>query len=298
MIFAVAFPWIVSSLIANLQLLAIGKESSSPPAQPVEEHNSPLQMGIAQYNSSLEVGNIELVAIVASAIITLFLVWKLRRRARRQDWYAYENLTTTHPFAFVIALGLIVLIFYGLITLVRILPNSIPPNLAPSHMDASRFLVPLAVGVIISSSVLGLFLFFREYRSSQPCPNPLGTKVSEEVQRFAYILDHTIYSLRSGMDYRTTIIDCYRALCKVLERCGVPNSSSLTPREFETLSLSKLNISSRYLREATLLFEKARYSDEPVSKEEATRSTESLERLRAEVASSVKLAEEMVVVNS
>ena len=293
----VIFPWIVAGIIANLQL---GQRSSWHPPQPItppaeESNKSTLpQTGTQQYLASPSSGYIEYVGVAVCAALACVAVWRLRRRdAKREDWYVHEFVPTRDPFTLVVAVGLIVFTFYGMITLVKYLPNLVQLGYAPARVDVSGYLAPIAISGIFACSSLGLFLFFRSRGSSQAYSDLCESEISEEAQKFASVLDETVYALRTGNDYRDAIIGCYRALCAVLERGGVPNKSSLTAREFEALATSKINLSSGHLHEATLLFEKARYSEESVSEEEAKRSIECLEKLRDDIAQRTEATDRM-----
>jgi hypothetical protein len=221
----------------------------------------------------------ELAALSALAALASILIWRIRRRRlKREEWWYGNEPPKVARAALIIAVGLIVFIFYGLVELARNLPNLVYLSYEPVHADISRFLIPLAVSLILACSTSGLLLFFRTHESSQVYLDP--TRMSEEAHHVASVLDRTIYALKTGSDYRSTVIDCYRALCEILESSGVSNDSTLTARELEVLAISRLGGSTEYLREATFLFEKARYSEDFVSEDEAKRSIECLEKLR------------------
>jgi hypothetical protein len=296
----VVFPWMVAGIIANLQL---GQRSGWKTPQPItssaeESNKSTLpEMVTKQYVGSTNSECIEYVEVAACAALASAVVWRLRRRgAKREEWYAYEP-APKDPFALVVAVSLIVFTFYGMMVLVRYLPSLLRPGYAPVRVDVSGYLPPIAICGILACSSLGLFLFFRSHRSSQVYFDRCEPRMSEGTQEFVSVLDETVYALKTGNDYRGAIISCYRALCTVLERGGVPNKSSLTAREFEALATFKLNLSSGHLHEATLLFEKARYSEDPISEEEAGRSIECLKKLRDDVAQRAQAADRVVASN-
>ena len=292
----VVFPWIVTSVIANLQLAQIaGWQSTKPATEPVGETNTLSQVSTVQYAGSSS-SVYELAALSALAALASILIWRIRRRqdTKREEWWYGNEPPKMARTALIIAVGLIVFIFYGLVELARNLPNLIYLSYEPVHLDISRFLIPLAVSLILACSISGLLLFFRSHKSPQVYLDP--SKMSEEAHRVASVLDRTIYALKTGSDYRTTVINCYRTLCAILESGGVPNDSTLTARELEALAITKLGGSTEYLREATFLFEKARYSEDFVSEEEAKRSIESLEKLRDWVEQRAKPQEKLVAV--
>jgi len=296
MIMLLVFPWIVTSIIANLQLAQIEDwQSRNPVTELVENKNALSQTGSEQYGPYVGSSfDYELAAVSALALLATFLIWRIqRRRTKREEWYTAEPPTTSRV-ALVIAVGLIVFIFYGLVVLVRNLPSLIYLSYVPVQSDISRYLIAVAVSLILACSTLGLFLFLRTRESSQTRFDA-ESRMSEEAQQVASVLDTAIYALKSGKDYRSTVIDCYRALCTILESGGVPNDSTLTAREFEAIATTKLGRDSEHLRQATLLFEKARYSDDSVSEEEAGRSMKSLEKLRDWVEQRAKSNEKLMV---
>jgi len=291
----VLFPWIVTSVIANLQLAQIkGWESGKPATEPVEQKNTLSQVGTVPYTDSSTSGY-ELVAISALAALASILIWRIRRRrAKREEWWHVNEPPKVGPAALIIGVALIVFIFYGLVQLAKNLPDLIYLSYEPVHVDVSRFLIPLAVSLILACSTSGLLLFFRTHESSQVCLDP--SRMPEEAHQVASALDRTIYALKSGRDYRSAVIDCYRTLCAILESSGVSNDPTLTARELEALAISRLGGSTEYLREVTLLFEKARYSEDSVSEDEANRSIECLEKLRDWVEQRAKAQQELVAV--
>jgi len=292
----VIFPWIVTSVIANLQLAQMaGWQSREPATEPVAETNTLYQVSAVQYAGSSSSG-FELAAVSALAALTSILIWRIqRRRAKRQDWWYGNEPPKVARAALIIAVGMIVFIFYGLVELARNLPNFIYLSYEPVHPDISRFLIPLAVSLILVCSTSGLLLFFRTDESSQVYL--ASTKMSEEARQVASVLDRTIYALKTGSDYRSAVIDCYRSLCAILESSGVSNDSTLTARELEALAISRLGGSTEYLHEATFLFEKARYSEDFVSEDEAKRSIECLEKLRDWVEQRAESNERLVAVS-
>ena len=296
----VIFPWMVAGIIANLQLgQRSGWQTPQPIAPSTEESNKSAlpQMGTQQYVGSPSSGYIEYTVAICAALASI-VAWRLRRRGtKREEWYVHESAPTKNPFALVVAVSLIVFTFYGMMALVRYLPSLLHLGYAPVRVDVSGYLAPIAICGIFVCSALGLFLFFRSRGSSQAYLDLCEYGMPDEAQKFASVLDETVYALKTGNDYRGAIISCYRTLCDVLERGGVPNKSSLTAREFEALATSKLNLSSGHLHEATLLFEKARYSEDPVSEEEARRSIECLEKLRDDVAQRAEATDRMVASN-
>ncbi|MGI0090325.1 MAG: DUF4129 domain-containing protein, partial [Nitrososphaerales archaeon] len=222
------------------------------------------------------------IIVMACALVYLKSRGEGRKGARR---YILES---QHPgkLATLIALGMIVLMFFGFEELVRRLALIAAPS-NPSHItfDPAQYLVLFAFGAIVATSSFGLFSLFRAKRSAVSAisqrPN---VRVSEnKAEEFRAVLDRAADSLGHDSDYRSTIIQTYKALCSVLEEGGIHEEASLTPREFELVAGRKLGILSEYLHEVTLLFEKARYGNEDIDSEEVFRAKECLRSLSSEI---------------
>jgi Domain of unknown function (DUF4129) len=102
----------------------------------------------------------------------------------------------------------------------------------------------------------------------------------DEAVEVMAILDQARTSLKFGSDYRGTVLNCYKAICRVLQRDTPIDDSRLTAREFESLAAKKLSVGQIYIHDVTALFERARYSDESISKGDSDRAQACLEGLR------------------
>jgi hypothetical protein len=82
-----------------------------------------------------------------------------------------------------------------------------------------------------------------------------------------------------GPGPRGTVLRCYWVISETLQRRGHLEASRLTAREFESLAGAELKSTRGFLHEATTLFEKAKYSDYPITQQEAERSVVCLKNL-------------------
>ncbi len=158
------------------------------------------------------------------------------------------------------------------------------------------------LGIIILGSALGLAILFREFdvfdsfrkklsrnMGVNPSPVPPIDK-DKSAQELKKAIESTLYSLDNLGDYRLAILNCYKAVVSILERNGMPQKESLTSREFEREISSRLGITpSKYLHDLTLLFERARYSSEELTAQEASDAKHDLERLASAVENSTIL---------
>jgi hypothetical protein len=276
------FPWLAVTLIANLSIIPTIAPPSNP-TPPVNTGGGPVVVvpSLVQGPSLVEL------AVLGGALSLAggFIIWRSWKRRRKSEDYWYVENQKGNPLVPILLLGLVAVAFYGLSTLLRygtIIPGGqgqgvIFPNLLPY----------LAAGAIIASAAVGAALFL----SLGGFPNASSTKPSSaepssgraEEERIAEVLKDTARALGHGSDYRGTILDCYRAICQILDRDEENESAKLTAREFEALVASRVKVDSRYLHEATMLFEKARYSVDPVYDEDAKRAETCLRRLSEEV---------------
>lgn len=112
--------------------------------------------------------------------------------------------------------------------------------------------------------------------------------LNDERERVASILDRTARELRSDSDYRGAVIRCYKLISQALEAKSSIDGRTLTASEFREVISERLKFDSPYLSKATLLFEVARYSEHPITLEDALEASECLsnlsEALREQVA--------------
>ena len=193
-----------------------------------------------------------------------------------------EESPANDRFDQLIALGVIVLFFIGVIEGIKSLPQLVESDISMSPISLAITLHYFALVAIIIGSVIGLFSFLRVQKPSIQTIAPFS-KANEQIKEFRKIIDKAVYSLDQGMDYRSTIIQCYKAVLSLLERSGIPPRDSLTPREFEAEVGERIRISSEYLHAVTSLFERARYSKEELSSNEAARAQYYLEKLSLEL---------------
>jgi hypothetical protein len=105
-------------------------------------------------------------------------------------------------------------------------------------------------------------------------PDALRRETLQVVQRAAR-------ELRITDDYRATILNCYREMCRVLSLHGFRTELYETASEFSGSVSRKLSLGGDSVRGLTLLFEEARYSDHQMDdpkRAEALNQLESLER--------------------
>lgn len=274
-----AIPWLAATLVANINIAPIAPSSGQQQPLPTPAGGNGIIIG----SSLLQGPSLsELIALGAAlSLIGGAVIWRSWKHRRKKDDFWYVERQKGSPLISIMMLGLAALVFYGIFMLVK---NSPVVFSGSSQIAGFPDILPyLAMAAIIASSVTGAALFLslrggRTTRSSggQPTGTVDGTQISK-------VLDEAARALGQGSDYRATILNCYRAIYQILSRDEKVDSSKLTAREFEALVASNVRVDRRYLHEATLLFEKARYSVDPVYGEDANHAQMCLRKLSEDV---------------
>lgn len=133
--------------------------------------------------------------------------------------------------------------------------------------------VLVVVGVVVALLVAGRRHRFAVAR--EPLPSGRGLVALQAVG-----LDE----LRSEPDPRRAVIRAYAAMGALLGLSGLPRRPSETPFEFLARALVGLGASSRAARRLTELFERAEFSDHPITAGVKDEAIDAVSALQAEVA--------------
>ncbi len=117
------------------------------------------------------------------------------------------------------------------------------------------------------------FLLFRRMESSSE-----DSKDKEE--NISKTADRALEELHEGKNVRDVIIRNYQKMCLILERKGVNQEISYTPRELENKALNQLSLKEKTIDKMTKLFEEAKYSDHPLKEKERDRAIENFKQIR------------------
>jgi Domain of unknown function (DUF4129) len=172
----------------------------------------------------------------------------------------------------------IVAAFFGLVILGLYLvprtnfPIIVTPLIAMTYAQLVQFAIVVTACSVIA---LSLYLYYRtknRYKNNGLLPNNLNPadELLNIFQNAADKLDE------QNVSYRDTIIGCYKQVLILFERLGIPQRSNLTPREFENEITKIIGVSFPQLGELTLLFERAKYSNEELSSEDVGQAKDSL----------------------
>jgi hypothetical protein len=224
-------------------------------------------------------------AVFAFACGVIYLKLRSRRKTPDKYFFVFETPPTGSSFPLVIALCLIILLFFGALELVRYLTLPVlSGSHSPASLDATQYFTLIALASIVGVSAYCLFTLYRSEKFlASTSSQTIRARPEKKAEEFKAALDQAVYSLDLGSDYRSTIIQTYKALCSIIEESGIPQDASLTPREFEISARQRLGVVSNYLHEATMLFERARYSNEELTQEDTLKAKECFRGLSSEI---------------
>jgi len=204
--------------------------------------------------------------------------------------FSSENLKTK---------GMIGAVFFGMISVIRfsdlIIPRifSIFSRFKAAFPDTEDSFVPdigfgngsdpffspvgSSIGILIFLiSILALIFFFIRHKK-------LSEASSEAEEDISTTADKAITELHEGEDVRDIIIRNYQKMLIILEKEGIKQEISFTPRELEKLALHKLSLKEGTIDEMTRLFEEAKYSDHPLGEKERGRAIDNFKRIKDEL---------------
>jgi len=96
-------------------------------------------------------------------------------------------------------------------------------------------------------------------------------------------VEGSLDDLRRERDVRRAIIACYARMERALGRAGSARRPAEAPFEYLVRILERVTANSRAARALTELFERAKFSTEPMGEREKQEAIAALEQLRAEV---------------
>ncbi|MCK4757730.1 MAG: DUF4129 domain-containing protein [Thermoplasmata archaeon] len=165
--------------------------------------------------------------------------------------------------------------------------GSLPSNIKPDGMDITISIMFL-VGAV---AVVALFIFAVTqitHLRSEKYPDVDMDAVAEEVGQ---TIQRAIDDMTTGTDVRSSIMRCYRDMCKLAAQHGISDEEHLTPREFESRIGSRLPITDEKLHDLILIFEEARYSDHSLSEEMRERAMKALNTIKDDLVIEEKIDE-------
>jgi hypothetical protein len=134
----------------------------------------------------------------------------------------------------------------------------------------------VAGGALLAALLLGVLLALHARRRRAPVP-------ADEEEAVIQALDESLDDLRRERDVRRAIIACYARMERALERAGSARRPAEAPFEYLVRVLERITANGPAARALTDLFERAKFSDEPMGEREKEQAIGALELLRAEV---------------
>jgi hypothetical protein len=110
---------------------------------------------------------------------------------------------------------------------------------------------------------------------------------ADEEDAVLQAVDESLDDLRGEPDVRRAIIACYARMERALERAGSARRPAEAPFEYLVRVLERITANGRAARALTELFERAKFSLEPMGEPEKQQAIGALELLRAEVSRSL-----------
>jgi len=110
-------------------------------------------------------------------------------------------------------------------------------------------------------SIVGSIAIFFSYRY-------FIKRRKKDVKIIKEIAEKAIHDLKTDIDPRKTVIDCYNQMCKLLKRIGIKKAEYQTPREFAKIAEKHMKIPPAYIYDLTQIFEKAKYSTHEINNDD------------------------------
>jgi hypothetical protein len=148
-----------------------------------------------------------------------------------------------------------------------------PPTIVIS--DEAKWLLFLLMAIVM---IVAIAFILRNYLSADKDSKKRSDKKKAKEEKKAALLaagarsveeliqtiEMTYDSVERTSDIRLAIRICYAKMCGVIAAKGLTRSPHITPREFYTTTRRTLNVKSRSMKNLTVLFEEAVYSEHPM----------------------------------
>ena len=264
----IVLPWLIVSVAANIQTVsapvAINQNVTCfacPNA--TSSANFPFQAG----QTNPEPFQLALVSIAAICVALSYLAWRRGVRYGRAD-----NLWN------IPAMLLMIGMLYLFLSVGKWFGSRLQIGTGTVESPFPLWYLSLSLVVIAG----GTSLIWALRRSGVIHVKPAPTSGSSE-SSLTRVLQGAISSLRTGNDPRSAIVRCYGSMVELLQRLGVSDSPSMTAREFEAACQRAFSVRRDPIHRLTVLFERARYSDEDIGAQQVSEAEGVLTELRDSV---------------
>ncbi len=240
-----------------------------------------------------------LFATISLILIPISYLSYISYRAKKENDFMFSKTLLLVFWILAFFSGVIIVIFglYPLNMLIEILPN------VPLPFDVGAPISPffLNIGFILLLWLIGMFFLIYFYLKFYEVkmetieadlnPTEMETdifskkKMEEEAieDSLSSTLDEAIAEIDEGSDVRSTIINSYNQMTRLLEERGAENHDSMTPREFKEEIIKKIPTAKNFVSNITFLFEEARYSPHELEEKDREEVIHQLEELKEEL---------------
>ncbi len=202
--------------------------------------------------------------------------------------YSIYDSPAKLAWSFIFAVVIVGFFYYLLYAFANPRPDTVWPDVSggvpdPSSYNADSGTISASGSFIIPAFLVGaisiiLLVKFVLYKMERRETEEITVK-----EQMSDTIDRTLDDLIKGKDVRSTIIRCYAEMSKHLERQGVREDESFTPREFREKAMNELDVSQKSISSITSIFEEARYSSHELGEKDKNSAMESLRTLKNEL---------------
>jgi hypothetical protein len=146
-----------------------------------------------------------------------------------------------------------------------------------SDDDATLAAALIAGGALLAALIVGVVMLLLARRRTTA--EPMG----DEEEAVIEAIDESLDDLRGERDVRRAIVACYARMELALERAGSARRPAEAPFEYLVRILERITANGPAARALTELFERAKFSVDPMGEREKEQAIGALELLRAEV---------------
>ncbi len=243
-------------------------------------------------------------AALVSAILLFFIpisyISYISYRSKKENDFMFSKTLLLLFWVFVAVAGMISVVIFGFLPLTILfdllpdirLPFDISSSFSPSYLDMGFILLLFLFGIFFA---VYIYLKVYERRIDQAKDDDHISRTDgyissrENVEKktiedsLSSTLDKAITEIGKGGDVRSTIINSYHEMTKVLEEKGAENDDYMTPREFKDQIIKKIPNAEDFVSNITFLFEEARYSPHELEEKNKKEVIRYLEKLKEEI---------------
>jgi len=243
--------------------------------------------------------NIALVTTISIIFIPLSYITFISYRSKKESDLMFSKILLLGFWILAFFGGIIVVIFgiWPLTLLFDFLPNvTLPFEIGSTLPDLFLNIGFILLLALISAFFL-IYIYLKVYGRKidtrrgeydiSGIENDIYSKEKLEEEAIedslTSTLDKAITEIDKGSDVRSTVINSYNEMTRVLEERGAENHEFMTPREFKEGISKKIPAAENFVSNITFLFEEARYSPHELEEKDREVVIHQLEELKEEL---------------